>query len=565
MRSAATMATKTAKHQPYYNYHPLPAGSIRLLQIDSVLASSNPLDDLQEDLKISLHDYPLSSCPDYVALSYTWGEANGITLESTKPQIFTQEARCFPISCDGQIIRGTCNLRSALRYLRLILQDNRRVRQDNTTSAEDLYFVNDFGCTERFWIDALCIDQDDVFEKQQQIPLMGQIYRRAQLCLVWLGEADEWSDSALPWMTKISKDECLNDNYHDRDLESESKFRQRFQEILSETSSSVVLGAQLFLSRAWFQRVWILQEAVLPEKVRFACGVKIGTLDSLLVAAAFMGRASTQCLTEILHNRHWMPALRLETVRAVVRINQDTVKRLSRLFECRQLTKTGRDPGDLSFLAARALSSGTQASVLHDHVYGILGLTRGLQETRSDGKLEFQINYQQSVEQVYVCATASVVQHENNLDFLYLVSSKEQRTMALEQLQWQKTIRNEGIEQNQARNARLHLPSWCPDYSLGASADEMLSTHDDAALPPSPWRSQQPTIEIKDGSVLVVDGIYRDKVGRVYAKDGNVRQEILQMLELIVNLDMGTNADGLVALATQLHVWCVCADYEYYL
>lgn len=551
------MASKTAKHHPYYNYHPLPAGSIRLLQIDRVVApSADPEDDLLEDLKISLHDYPLSSCPDYIALSYTWGEANGITLESTKPQIFTQEARCFPISCDGQIIRGTRNLRSALRYLRNSLHWNEVALQDSTSASERLGFINEFGCAKLFWIDALCIDQDDIFEKQQQIPLMGQIYRRAQSCLVWLGEADEWSDSVLDWMKEISMDECLRSNYFSRDLGSETKFRRRFQEILSETSHSVILGAQLFLTREWFQRVWTLQEAVLPEKVQYACGAMVGHFEGILVAATFMRRAGTQGLSEILHNRHSMPTLRPETLHAATRMNQHTVQRLDRLFTCRKLTKAGRN---LSFLAARSLSSGTQASVLHDHVYGILGLTSDFQETPGDGKLEFQINYQQSVEQVYVYTTAFVVQHENNLDFLHLVLSKGHRTVALDDLQWQRTLRNEGIEHNQAKNARLHLPSWCPDYSLGNSAvfDEMVY---DAALLPPPWRSQQPTIGIKDSSVLVVDGIYRDKVGRVYPVKRNQRQDILQLLELTVNLDMDTNANGLVALSTQLHVWCACAD-----
>lgn len=536
------MASKTRKPHPYYNYHPLPVGSIRLLQIDRVVApSGDSEDDLLEDLKISLHDYPLSSCPDYIALSYTWGEANGITLESTKPQIFTQEARCFPISCDGQIIRGTRNLRSALRYLRNSLQWNEEVLQDSTSeSARELRFINDFGCAELFWIDALCIDQDDIFEKQQQIPFMGQIYRQAQSCLVWLGEADEWSDSVLDWMMEIVMDECLQSNYFSEDLESESKFRRRFQEILSETSNSVILGAQLFLTREWFQRVWTLQEAVLPEKVRYACGTRAGHFEGFLVAVCFMRRAGTQCLTEILDQWDAMPALSPEILHVAVRMNQETVKRLSRLFEYRQLTKTGRK---LSFLAARTLSSGTQASVLHDHVYGILGLTHGFQETLGDTELDFQINYQQSVEQVYVLTTAFVIQHENNLDVLYLVQSKELRTVALERVEWQRTI---GIEQNQATDARLRLPSWCPDYGLANNAafDEMMSTRDDAALPPSPWRSQQLTIGIKDRSILVVDGIYRDKVGRVYSRDNILRQDILQLLELTVNLDMGTNANG---------------------
>jgi len=37
-----------------------------------------------------------------------------------------------------------------------------------------------------FWIDALCINQDNVAEKNQQIPLMGEIYSRASRVISWL-------------------------------------------------------------------------------------------------------------------------------------------------------------------------------------------------------------------------------------------------------------------------------------------------------------------------------------------------------------------------------------------
>jgi len=97
----------------------------------------------------------------YEALSYTWGARAG-TLPIT----------CFDLSSDkngGEGRRGvllvTPNCDAALRHLRLRLRS--RV----------------------LWIDAICIDQQSVREKNEQVPMMGDIYREAARCVVWLGTA----------------------------------------------------------------------------------------------------------------------------------------------------------------------------------------------------------------------------------------------------------------------------------------------------------------------------------------------------------------------------------------
>jgi hypothetical protein len=44
------------------------------------------------------------------------------------------------------------------------------------------------GSNETFWIDALCINQQDVVEKGHQVQKMGSIYTMATEVLVWLGD-----------------------------------------------------------------------------------------------------------------------------------------------------------------------------------------------------------------------------------------------------------------------------------------------------------------------------------------------------------------------------------------
>ncbi|KAH8706896.1 heterokaryon incompatibility protein-domain-containing protein, partial [Phaeosphaeriaceae sp. PMI808] len=112
---------------------------IRLLD----LHPGGPDDDLQCTLRI----VDLHSQPKYEALSYVWGDFNVLA----------------PLTVNDTIVNVTKNLNTALRRLR---------------------FPSDVRC---LWADALCINQKDVAEKQQQIGLMRDIYASATGVTMWLG------------------------------------------------------------------------------------------------------------------------------------------------------------------------------------------------------------------------------------------------------------------------------------------------------------------------------------------------------------------------------------------
>lgn len=84
--------------------------------------------------------------PAYHALSYRWGGAN-----ADDPWILL----------DGYKHRIRRNLYSFLRYARKL---KHRV----------------------FWIDALCINQQSMFERNHQVQYMDQIYKRANRVIIWL-------------------------------------------------------------------------------------------------------------------------------------------------------------------------------------------------------------------------------------------------------------------------------------------------------------------------------------------------------------------------------------------
>ena len=100
----------------------------RLLQLDPVKNSEN--------LACSLVQNSLDDCPEYEALSYSWGD----------PTI-TQG-----INCNCVQVQVTVNLYHALRSLRL--RDEPRM----------------------IWVDALCIDQSNLAERSHQVRMMGDVY-----------------------------------------------------------------------------------------------------------------------------------------------------------------------------------------------------------------------------------------------------------------------------------------------------------------------------------------------------------------------------------------------------
>ena len=135
-----------------FNYESLPAdgSQIRLVailsgegdeEIECLVANFPFTKDIVDDLK-------------YEALSYVWGDAMVTTT----------------LSLNGQTYQVTTNLEAALRALRL--QDKDRL----------------------IWIDAICINQTSIQERNQEVPRMGQIYRRARHVIIWMGREIEPED-----------------------------------------------------------------------------------------------------------------------------------------------------------------------------------------------------------------------------------------------------------------------------------------------------------------------------------------------------------------------------------
>ncbi|KAF5565825.1 heterokaryon incompatibility het-6 [Fusarium phyllophilum] len=187
-------------------YQPLSSSSsFRLLEL---LPSRNRSDPLVGRLV----DSDITFQPDYEALSYVWGDMTPLKY----------------INLGDQDISITPNLHSALIHLR---------------SADTVRIL---------WVDALCINQSVHGERNQQVRIMGDIYKSARQVVVWLGDAADDSNLVFQHLN----DESIPDSFHDGSPPPEDKRR----------------AWNALIKRPWFFRTWVIQEIALAKRAVMMCG-----------------------------------------------------------------------------------------------------------------------------------------------------------------------------------------------------------------------------------------------------------------------------------------------------
>ncbi|PVI02125.1 HET-domain-containing protein, partial [Periconia macrospinosa] len=130
-----------------YRKFPSAATHIRLVEVQA--AANNE----HQGITIKLHTVPFEDAPCYQAVSYTWGD----------------------------------NLVSKWIW---IANDHGPPKMMNIgiNCCLALDQIKRFGTTQYFWIDAICINQQDLDEKSHQVAMMGKIFERANSVFASVGE-----------------------------------------------------------------------------------------------------------------------------------------------------------------------------------------------------------------------------------------------------------------------------------------------------------------------------------------------------------------------------------------
>ncbi|KAI1737169.1 ankyrin repeat-containing domain protein [Xylaria scruposa] len=201
-------------------------GSIRLLRL-------MPHEDENAIIQCQLFEYPLQKSGEethvYEALSYVWGSEDDrqpIYIQSDDKADNHQMKRgfdlrsCFPTGNNGRLL-VTANLHKAMLQLRGRLVE--RI----------------------LWVDAICINQENNYEKGQQVQLMAKIFAKASCVIVWLGEAPDNNNQALEIIRKTAEEESTSAAIDKVNKES----------------------IMTMLKRPWFRRIWVLQEVAAARRV----------------------------------------------------------------------------------------------------------------------------------------------------------------------------------------------------------------------------------------------------------------------------------------------------------
>ena len=260
--------------------------------------------------RCSLENVPLRNAPKYTALSYTWGH----------------ESLTAAIVCNGERISVTPNLSEALKYLYSYLDQSSKI-----------------------WIDTICINQQDNEEKNIQVRQMSETYKNAQVVLVWLGKAANDSDMAMDYTMELK--EKLSP------IQKPIRVDQLTSHGLNDQDHPVWSALGHLYCRSWFERLWVVQEAVLARELVLLCGSK-----------SINWKILTTLTTAILQTGL------LHQVMAAQEIRRDRDNGFYSIPHINILRMKISEHGGMDF---RALVSGNRSKKCTepvDHLWGMLGL-----------------------------------------------------------------------------------------------------------------------------------------------------------------------------------------------
>ena len=186
------------------------------------VATLYPASRPEEAIECSLAVVTLPSAKgSYEALSYVWGD------QSIKHQVII----------DGGWLDVTSNLLEALRRLR--------------HQTEPLVV----------WIDAICINQKNMEEKNHQVRQMQNVYASASRVLIWLGESDDDIDAAFQYIQKPKKTRKEEINTAFAILGGNLSMERELVE-----ENRPVEGLRKLYKKPWWTRMWVVQELIAATK-----------------------------------------------------------------------------------------------------------------------------------------------------------------------------------------------------------------------------------------------------------------------------------------------------------
>lgn len=335
---------------------------------------------------------------EYEALSYTWGH----------------DTRLSPIACNGTRINITRNLKEALHDLRYT--DRPRV----------------------LWVDAICINQSNISEKESQVKIIGDIYHHAKGTIIHLGMFFPGINFVFGALRAFHRE---YQTLMKGGMDLTNVFRSIYPEIAIEGYAKKIplyialLAVGILSPMPYFTRMWIVQvstnaavvllpklslnmsqEVALSQNLRIVYGCQEIEWDVYKEGMVMRSLIILPHCNNLLHTIHDSTALRLMALR-------------------QQARKCPSRP-ELHLLSLLNYTRTFNSTIALDKVYGVFGLTA------ADVKLvNLRPDYRRTAEEVYISVALGLLATSDNLDILSVPHPDKH-----------------GLKDSQ-------LPSWVPDWS----------------------------------------------------------------------------------------------------
>jgi Heterokaryon incompatibility protein (HET) len=288
----------------------------------------------------------------YIALSYCWGDA------SIRQTVYVFEK-------DAELSLASLQVTSNLYACLVAVRDPVHV------------------CT--LWIDAVCIDQSSIAERNSQVALMRHIYKSAAEVRVWLGPADcrARSSQTIAFARLLAR---LDPHIHDA-------FRPGRGRVTPYPGHSAWIDLLLLFQSPWFSRAWIVQEVLYARRIVAQCGKECLMWDELWRARQYLLRTGFI----------GMPDLEQRQISSMI-------------FSCasRLAVVYPMPPDPLFILLDCKMQLATDP---RDKVFAFYGLLPGF----LDG-MGLRPNYNRTVTDVYTILTKEWLERFNNLDILTAIA-----------------------------------------------------------------------------------------------------------------------------------------------
>lgn len=439
---------------PFYSYEGLPikTENKHYIRVFDLVAAANR----QEQLNCVIRKTEIGNGTieePYEALSYVWG--NDIASD-------------FVLCGKARITIGK-NLSVALRQLR---------RVDRTRTL---------------WIDAICINQKDVDEKEVQVGSMHQVYSNAQQVIIFVGEPatplPHWDPrAAFKMATKLAKVEEVQPN-----LVMRLRLRRYGFPILRHEALKRYLGfprpgnksytaLRIFFNLPWFNRMWVLQEAVCAAKATIVCGEHEMSWHDFMRGTDFGLRSG---LFAPVHTPRTPPFVS----DAAPRGNLSKAIQMYRLGRSRKSQPSSTDARSMDLFQLLRRFHGSCVKDPRDKVFALLGLASLPSMAALEADLEsfeVRVDYRVEANDLFKRLAQSILKASKCLDLLSIPS------------------------------CRADGPSWIPDWSVVNQQTESLSYTTTPTYRSSQDSAAHPDFE---DDILILNGVLVDRIAMVVDRD----------------------------------------------